>query len=331
MIISELEGSLFSASIKISGVHIEDDILVKLHMDYEDNNANQIIGDIILDKPNINKYMVSQSTLKYNNPVISEIDVYTPSTHYHCKLHRNIKFKPGYMDLKLEFSDDTGETQCLCSVAYFARPGADSCSVMKYENDCFVYDYFYMMQLYRKIARTRDDTIRFASCVIRALNKRFCERSIDWDEIIESDNDPRFNYTKLPSYANLVRIVYSVLAYNMGYLNYRDYKNNFIQFTIVEEIVELTNHIYKSYILRIFKEILLETNGSGIIRNEDGSVNIKFVLPECDEASGEEPYYSKDMEFNITVINYDSFIDAILLRNSNVYNFSYPNKSLDVL
>lgn len=331
MIISELEGSLFSASIKIGGVYIEDDILVKLHMDYEDNNANQIIGDIILDKPNINKYMVSQSTLKYNNPVIPEIDVYTPSTHYHCKLHRNIKFKPGYMDLKLEFSDDTGETQCLCSVAYFAKPGADSCSVMKYENDCFVYDYSYILQLYRKVSRTKDDIIRFASCVIRALNKRFCERSIDWDEILESDNDPRFNYTKLPSYANLVRVVYSVLAYNMGYLNYHDYKNNFIQFTIVEEIVELTNHIYKSYILRIFKEILLGTNGSGIVRNEDGSATIKFILPECDEASGEEPYYSKDMEFNISVINYDLFIDAILLRDSNVHNFSYPNKALDVL
>ena len=330
MIISELEGSLFSASIKIGGVYIKDDILVKLHMNYEDNNAHKTTGDIILDKLNINKYMISQSTIKYNNPVISEIDVYTPSSHCHCKLHRNIKFKPGYMHLKLEF-DNTGETQCLCTVAYFARPGVDSCSVMKYENDCSVYDYSYIMQVYRKTTRTRDDIIRFASCVIRALNKRFCEHSIDWDEIIESGNDPRFNYTKFPSYTELVRTVYSILVYNMGYLNYRDYKNNFIQFTIVDEIAELTNHIYKSYILRIFKEILLGTNGSGIIRNEDGSANIKFILPECDEASGEEPYYSKDMEFNITVPNYDLFIDAILLRDSNVHNFSYPNKSLDVL
>lgn len=148
MIISELEGSLFSALIKIGGIRIEDESLIKLHMNYEDNNGTKTAGDIILDKPNANEYMVPQSTIKYNNPVIPEIDVYTPSTHYHCKLHRNIKFKPGYMDLKLEFSDDTEETQCLCSAAYFARPGADSCSVMKYENECFVYDYSYMMQLY---------------------------------------------------------------------------------------------------------------------------------------------------------------------------------------
>lgn len=331
MIISELEGSLFSASIKIGRVYIEDDILIKLHMNYEDNNTNQTTGDIILDKLNINKYMISQSTIKYNNPVISEIDVYTPSSHYRCKLHRNIEFKPGYMNLKLEFSDDTGEMQCLCTTLYFAKPGVDSCSAMKYENECFVYDYSNIMQIYRKATRTRDDIIRFASCIIRALNKRFCERSIDWDEIIESDNDPRFKYTKFPLYNELVQIVYNILAYNMGYSNYRYYKNNFIQFTIVKEITELTNHIYKSYILRIFKEILLGTNGSGIIRNEDGSATIKFIPPECDEASGEEPYYSKDMEFNITVSYYDSFIDAILLRNSNVHNFSYPNKSLDIL
>lgn len=331
MIISELEGSLFSALIKIGGIRIEDEALIKLHMNYEDNNTNQTTGDIILDKLNINKYMISQSTIKYNNPVISEIDVYTPSSHYHCKLHRNIEFKPGYINLKLEFSDDTGETQCLCTVAYFARPGADSCSAMKYENECFVYDYSNIMQIYRKATRTRDDIIRFASCIIRALNQRFCEHPIYWDEIIKSDNDRRFNYVNLPSYNELIQIVYNILAYNMGYSNYRYYKNNFIQFTIVKEIVELTNHIYKSYILRIFKEILLGTNGSGIIRNEDGSATIKFNPPECDEASGEEPYYSKDMEFNITVPYYNAFIDAILLRDSNVHNFSYPNKALDVL
>lgn len=330
MIISELEGSLFSASIKIGGIYIENDILIKLHMNYEDNNAYKTTGDIILDKLNVNKYMISQCTIKYNNPIISEIDVYTPSSHYHCNLHRNIEFKPGYMNLKLEFPDDIGEIQCLCTVLYYTRPGADSCSAMKYENECFVYDYSGIMQIYRNATRTRDDIIKFASYIIRALNKDICDRPLLWYEIINSGNDRRFNYTKLPSYAKLVRIVYNILAYNMGYLNYRDYKNNFIQFTIVREIVELTNHIYKSYILRIFKEILLGTNGSGIIRNEDGSANIKFIPPECDEASGEEPYYSKDMEFNITVPNYDSFIDFILLRDSNVHNFSYPNKALDV-
>lgn len=331
MIISELEGSLFSASIKIGGVYINDDVLIKLHMNYEDNNAHKTTGDIILDKLNANRYMISRSTINYNNPEITEIDVYTPSSHYHCKLHRNIKFKPGYMNLKLEFSDDTGEMQCLCTALYFTRPGVDSCSVMKYENECFVYDYSDIMQIYRKATRTRDDIIRFASYIIRALNRDFCDRPLLWYEIINSGSDRRFKYVNLPIYGELVRIVYNILAYNMGYLNYHDYKHNFIQFTIVKEIVELTNHIYKSYILGIFKEILLGTNGSGIVRNEDGSATIKFIPPECDEASGEEPQYSKDMEFNITVLNYDSFIDAILLRNSNVHNFSYPNKSLDVL
>lgn len=331
MIISELEGNLFSASIKIGGVYINDDVLIKLHMNYEDNNAHKTTGDIILDKLNTNRYMISRSTINYNNPEITEIDVYTPSSHYHCKLHRNIKFKPGYMNLKLEFSDDTGEMQCLCTALYFTRPGIDSCSVMKYENECSVYDYSDIMQIYRKATRTRDDIIRFASYIIRALNRDFCDRPLLWYEIINSGSDRRFKYVNLPIYGELVRIVYNILAYNMGYLNYRDYKNNFIQFTIVKEIVELTNHIYKSYILGIFKEILLGTNGSGIVRNEDGSATIKFIPPECDEASGEEPYYSKDMEFNITVINYDSFIDVILLRDSNVHNFSYPNKSLDVL
>lgn len=331
MIISELEGSLFSASIKIGGVYINDDVLIKLHMNYEDNNAHKTTGDIILDKLNANRYMISRSTINYNNPEITEIDVYTPSSHYHCKLHRNIKFKPGYMNLKLEFSDDTGEMQCLCTALYFTRPGVDSCSVMKYENECFVYDYSDIMQIYRKATRTRDDIIRFASYIIRALNRDFCDRPLLWYEIINSGSDRRFKYVNLPIYGELVRIVYNILAYNMGYLNYHDYKNNFIQFTIVKEITELTNYIYKSYILRIFKEILLETNGSGIVRNEDGSATIKFIPPECDEASGEEPHYSKDMEFNITVSYYDSFIDAILLRNSNVHNFSYPNKSLDVL
>lgn len=331
MIISELEGSLFSTSIKIGGVYINDDILIKLHMNYEDNNAHKTTGDIILDKLNANRYMISRSTINYNNPEITEIDVYTPSSHYHCNLHRNIEFKPGYMNLKLEFPDDTGEIQCLCTVLYYTRPGVDSCSAMKYENECFVYDYSGIMQIYRNATRTRDDIIKFASYIIRALNKDFCDRPLLWYEIIIPDNDRRFNYTKLPSYAKLVRIVYNILAYNMGYLNYRDYKNNFIQFTIVKEIVELTNHIYKSYILRIFKEILLGTNGSGIIRNEDGSTTIKFIPPECDEASGEEPYYSKDMEFDITVPNYDSFIDLILLRDSDIHNFSYSNKSLDEL
>lgn len=331
MIISELEGNLFSVLIKIGGVYINDDVLIKLYMNYEDNNAHKTTGDIILDKLNANRYMISRSTINYNNPEITEIDVYTPSSHYHCKLHRNIKFKPGYMNLRLEFSDDAGEMQCLCTALYFTRPGVDSCSVMKYENECFVYDYSDIMQIYRKATRTRDDIIRFASYIIRALNRDFCDRPLLWYEIINSCSDRRFKYINLPIYSELVRIVYNILAYNMGYLNYHDYKNNIIQFTIVKEIVELTNHIYKSYILGIFKEILLETNGSGIVRNEDGSANIKFIPPECDEASGEEPYYSKDMEFNISVINYDSFIDAILLRDSNVYNFSYPNKSLDVL
>ena len=331
MIISELEGNLFSALIKIGGVYINDDVLIKLHMNYEDNNAHKTTGDIILDKLNANRYMISRSTINYNNPEITEIDVYTPSSHYHCKLHRNIKFKPGYMNLKLEFSDDTGEMQCLCTALYFTRPGVDSCNVMKYENECFIYDYSDIMQIYRKATRTRDDIIRFASYIIRALNRDFCDRPLLWYEIINSGSDRQFKYVNLPIYGELVRIVYNILAYNMGYLNYHDYKNNFIQFTIVKEIVELTNHIYKSYILGIFKEILLGTNGSGIVRNEDGSATIKFIPPECDEASGEEPQYSKDMEFNITVSYYDSFIDTILLRDSNVHNFSYPNKSLDVL
>lgn len=34
MIISELEGSLFSALIKIGGIRIEDEALIKLHMNY---------------------------------------------------------------------------------------------------------------------------------------------------------------------------------------------------------------------------------------------------------------------------------------------------------
>lgn len=330
MIISELDGSTLSMLIKINGIRIEDEGLIKLHINYEDNNGTKTAGDIILDKPNINEYMISQSTIKYNRPAISEIDVYRPSSHYHCNLHRNIEFKPGYMLLKLELPDDIESSECLCTVVHSVRGAeTDPCSIMKYENECFVYEYSYLMQAYQKVTRTRNDIIRFASCVIHALNQNFCEQPVHWDEILESDNDPRFNYTKLPSYANLVRIVYNILAYNIGYSNYHKYMD-IIQFTIIEEIAKLTALIYKSYILRIFKEILLGTNGSGIIRNEDGSVNIKFIPPECDEASGEEPYYSKDMEFNITVLNYDSFIDAILLRNSNVHNFSYPNKSLDV-
>lgn len=331
MIISELEGSLFSALIKIGGIRIEDEALIKLHMNYEDNNGTKTAGDIILDKPNANEYMVPQSTIKYNRPAISEIDVYTSTNHYHCTLHRNIEFKPGYMRIKLEFPDDIKSTECLCTVLHSARGAeTDPCSVMKYENDYFANDYSYIMQVYQKVTRTRGDIIRFASCIIRALNQNFCEQPVHWDEIIKSDNDPRFKYTNFPPYDELVRIVYNILAYNIGYSNYHKYMD-IIQFTIIKEIAELTAHIYKSYILRIFKEILLGTNGSGIIRNEDGSATIKFIPPECDEASGEEPHYSKDMEFNITVSYYDSFIDAILLRNSNVHNFSYPNKSLDIL
>ena len=331
MIISELEGSLFSASIKIGGIRIEDESLIKLHMNYEDNNGTKTAGDIILDKPNANEYMVPQSTIKYNRPAISEIDVYTPTNHYRCTLHRNIEFKPGYMRIKLEFPDDIESTECLCTVLHSTRGAeTDPCSVMKYENDCFADDYSYIMQVYQKVTRTRKDIIRFASCIIRALSQNFCEQPVYWDEIIESDNDPRFKYTNFPPYGDLVRIVYNILAYNIGYSNYHKYMD-IIQFTIIKEIAELTAHIYKSYILRIFKEILLGTNGSGIVRNEDGSATIKFIPPEYDEASGEELHYSKNMEFNITVLNYDSFIDAILLRNSNVHNFSYPNKSLDVL
>ena len=235
------------------------------------------------------------------------------------------------MRIKLEFPDDIKSTECLCTVLHSARGAeTDPCSVMKYENDYFANDYYYIMQVYQKVTRTRGDIIRFASCIIRALNQNFCEQPVHWDEIIKSDNDPRFKYTNFPPYGELVRIVYNILAYNISYSNYHKYMD-IIQFTIIKEIAELTAHIYKSYILRIFKEILLGTNGSGIIRNEDGSATIKFIPPECDEASGEEPHYSKDMEFNITVSYYDSFIDAILLRNSNVHNFSYPNKSLDIL